>query len=136
LPQTLLPKLLLGATLVLASGAPVHASEWLTCSNADEAVELSLLLGADFALGPVAARLHTPSQSLVTDAAYGEGGLMAIAQSYFGPDLIQVDLRDANLNEPLARVRLLQAEADGQVVRVGTVELFGAGVWPVICDPT
>jgi hypothetical protein len=132
----LLPKVLLGAALVLASGAPVHAAEWLTCSNADEAVELSLLLGADFALGPVAARLHTRGQSLVTDSAYGAGDLMAIAQSYLGPDLIQVDLRDENLNELLARVRLLQAEADGQMVRVGTVELFGASVWPVICDPT
>ena len=132
----MLPKLLLGATLVLASGAPVHAAEWLTCSNPEQGVELSLLLGADFALGPVAARLHTRGQSFVTDAAYGAGDLMAIAQSYFGPDLIQVDLRDENLNELLARVRLLQAEADGKVVRVGTVELFGAGVWPVICDPT
>lgn len=56
-----------------------------------------------------------------------------VAQSYFGPDLIQVDLRDGDVNEHVARVRLVSATAGAQTVRAGVIEVFGSGVWPVAC---
>lgn len=119
--------------LVLTGAVPAVATEWFICHSADAALELGLLMGGDETLGPAAATLTVASSFYTTDPAYGDGAAIAVAQSYFGPDLIQVDLRDGDVNEHVARVRLVSAASDTETVRAGTVEVFGSGVWPVIC---
>ena len=129
----MLRKALLIGVLALAGTQTAFATSWLSCSNEDAALELRLLLGGDETMGPVAATIALDSLRFTTDPAYGEGTPITIAQSYFGPTLTQVDLRDGAVDQMVAQLRLVSDEEGGMFARAGTLRLHGHGAWPVIC---
>ncbi|HUV32350.1 MAG TPA: hypothetical protein VMW31_02160 [Devosiaceae bacterium] len=109
---------------------PAFATGTLQCSGVPD-VEVSIGLGHMPVLSPISATIDVAGQRWST--AEADGTPIRIGQAYGDETRMLYDFTDENVNEIIARLRLVLSREGRDVAVGGTLQVVGLGAWAVTC---
>jgi hypothetical protein len=124
--------LIFAASLLLAT--PALSTEWVFCSDAKNEASVGVLLGGVEFVNISGITLEANGKQWASSPTYGEGELVAIAQTFIGDDQIIIDFADEEHSELVAELRVYIAEEGEDYVQGGVLRVAGQGAWIVSCD--
>lgn len=119
---------------LLALVSPVTATEWLSCSDAQGAASMDLLLGAMDVVSVAGMTISTGDKVWASHVEYGPGEPATVGQAFETPEVLVVDAMDEAMAAKVAELRLFKASDDAGVTSYGgTLRIIGHGAWAVNC---
>lgn len=110
-----------------------HATGGIECRALDGGdIAMSIIIGIGVVPAPVNVWLQIGNRRM--SDMEGDGEPVLVAQSYFAPDRIMLDLVDRQGEVFVARLRIEIIEEGRRRYQVGTLHLPGDTVYPMTCE--
>jgi hypothetical protein len=110
---------------------PAFATGSITCEGVEDDVSVELSIGSLPVLAVVGAVISVGDEnwSLAGEGEYG----IIVGQAFAEDNRILVDFTDENVEEVVARLRLVTASEGNDHAMAGTLAVAGRGAWVVSC---
>ncbi len=117
--------------MLFTAAIPASATGVISCQS-DDGTSVILQLGFVAVDSIIGATISSENQIWTTDET---GGIpVSILQSFVESGKISVDFSDRNLEQIIARLRLLTATEGMDQAMAGTLQITDVGVWSVTCE--
>jgi hypothetical protein len=117
--------------LLLAIAGPAKATEWLNCSDGDQA-SFNVLLGNMNVIAVDTVEIEAGEMKWSTRG--GGATLITKGQALETADQIYIDVTDDKVDAIVAQLRLFKASEGEDYVSAGTLRIAGVGAWAVTCS--
>jgi hypothetical protein len=126
------PALVLAAFASVAFALPAAATANISCSAADDAAVVDLVIGRLPVLGVVNGGF------VIGETVYSMEGFgpntIAVGQAFDDGRSVWVDFTDTNTERIVASLRLFTAYENELFAQAGILTMPGKGAWAVVCD--